>query len=140
MIVTEKRFSKRKLFFQFFKFGIVGVFNTAVNASFYWTFLFILGEGSLIASNISAWVFSVFIGHVVQKRFVFKGKLQFGQVIRTYLAYSISLVIGTSIMWLAVNMLGVPERWAVFTHMPITVPLNFVLNKIWANQEKWSDG
>jgi putative flippase GtrA len=144
--MTENQFSFKKLFFQFCRFFVVGIANTAIHTGLYWIFWFIARH--METAKVLAWLLSVFIGHVIHKKFVFKGKLQLKQVMRAYMAYTLALVLELVIMRAGVTYfvgrfgiehIDLIEKLIIFLPMPLTIPLNFVMNKVWANKEKWSD-
>lgn len=52
-------------------------------------------------------------------------------LIKTYIAYSASLVIGLIIMYILIDVMLISKFLAPIFTLFITVPINFILNKFW---------
>ena len=70
-------------------------------------------------------------------RFVFKGKnndlkSKLSRLVRTYVSYGGTSILAIALLWTQINLLGVPKTIAPLTNLLITVPLNFLINKLWA--------
>jgi len=121
---------------QFIKFGLVGGLNTGIsygitNACFY---LFGMNKD---LSNFIAWVITVFISLMLNRRFVFvqsdSEKQPFWKsLIKVYAAYSVSFLFITFLTALEEDVLGIPHYLAQLINIPISIPINFFLNKFWA--------
>lgn len=118
---------------QFIKFGIIGVSNTLISTAVYYLFIWI-NTDLYFAGNVVGWIVSVFNSFYWNNRFVFKNS-EFSwwkKLLRTYLAYGGSFVVGSLLLVLQVRVLGISEWLAPWINMVITIPLNFLLNKFWA--------
>ena len=116
--------------FQFIKFSIVGLSNTIVALGIYY-FLLWLNVDYFIA-NIVSWVSSVFNSFFWNNRYVFKTEIHWiKSLIKTYIAYSASLVIGLIIMYILIDVMLISKFLAPIFTLFITVPINFILNKFW---------
>lgn len=118
---------------QFIKFGIIGASNTIVSTTVY--YLFVWCDPKLyFLGNVVGWIVSVLNSFYWNNRFVFKkSEFSFWQkLLRTYLAYGGSFVLGSITLAIMVSGLGVSEWLAPWLNMVITIPLNFLLNKFWA--------
>lgn len=118
---------------QFIKFGFIGASNTLISTAVYYLFIWVDPKLYFIG-NVVGWVVSVFNSFFWNNRFVFRdSKFSWCQkLIRTYIAYGGSFIVGSILLALQVQVLGVSEWIAPWINMVITIPLNFVLNKFWA--------
>lgn len=116
---------------QLTKFGLVGILNTLVSLIIYY-FLVFLNLNYIIA-NIIGYFLSSVMGYFLNKVWVFNAKRQkiISSSIRYYIVYGISLVINVSSMYLWVNILYISKIVAPVLTMFLTVPFNYIFNKIW---------
>ncbi len=118
-------------FMQFVKFCLVGVSNTAISLIVYYIFVMISKE-LYIVGNAAGFVVSVLNSYFWNSNFVFKKKDERTKtIVKTFLAYGTNLVIGTGLLYLFVNIIGISEFIAPLLNLIITIPLNFVMNKFW---------
>lgn len=131
---------------QFVRFGLVGVWNTifsyAINVSCLLIFqrLGILSTADLdmYVANIIAFVISVFVSFMLNSRFVFT--LEEGQnrsfwksLLKSYLSYGFTGIILNNILaYVWVVMLGIPKLVDPLISLVIAIPINFLMNKLWA--------
>ncbi len=126
-----------KLIKQFFKFGIVGGVNTVLsyiitNVSFYALHL------HEQISNFIAFFITVFISFMLNRKFVFKSENEekqnpFKQLLKVYASYSITGLFLTAILlFVEETYFGIPHYIATLLNLIVTIPLNFLLNKLWA--------
>lgn len=126
----------KKLFEQFIKFGLVGVSNTAISYVVYMLGIQ-LGMHYLLAS-IAGFIISIMNSFYWNNRYVFRKeegeqRSLVKAFIKTFLAYAgTGLVLNNILLILQVSILRIPEWLAPLLNLIITIPLNFVLNKIWA--------
>lgn len=120
---------------QFFKFGLVGLSNTAVSLAVYYLFLWIDPKlymvGSILGTILS--IANAFFGN---NRFVFKGNAKdFRSIMtrlgKTYISYGGTSLLSNVLLWLEVNYLHIDKTIAPEINLIITIPLNFVINKLW---------
>lgn len=115
---------------QFIKFSVVGISNTAIAFGIYY-FLLWFNVDYLIANTIS-WLISVFNAFFWNNRYVFKTEIHwFKSLIKTYIAYLISLILGLVVMYMLVDILLISKFIAPLFTLCITTPINFLLNKFW---------
>ena len=124
---------------QFVKFGIVGGLNTVLSYAIY--FVCIRMGLHYALANFVAFVITVFISYLLNGTFVFgEGKKQCFDIkalLRVYASYSItSFFLTTLLLWIEVDIIGLPEEIGPVINLFITVPVNFVLNKFWAYRKK----
>lgn len=127
---------------QFIKFGIVGVSNTVIgylvniatifalrNADAFWDYF---------AGNIMAFIIGVLWSFYWNNRYVFKlkegEKRNFAAALfKTYMSYGFTGIILNNILsYIWIDMLRISKVVAPLINMIIGVPINFMINKLWA--------
>ena len=148
---------------QFIKFGLVGVSNTAISYGiemlcYYVLFkntkfigilnlLALLGistDGNnvkIVITTIIAFVVSVSNSYFWNNRYVFgSGKKSFSEHFKTYFktfaCYGITGLILSPIIKILLTKISVPCFIASLGALVITIPLNLVMNKLWAFKSK----
>lgn len=125
-----------RLLVQFIKFGLVGVTNTAISYGIYALVLW-LGGHYLLASILS-FVISVAWSFLLNNRFVFRkepgeARVWWKTLLKTYLAYGVTgLLLANVLLYCWIDVLGVNQYLAFLLNLVITIPTNFLLNKLWA--------
>ena len=124
----------KKLVAQFVKFGLVGLSNTLVSWACYYLFLWI-DEDLYMVGSIVGTVLSIANAFFWNDRFVFKGgkndwKSKLKRLGKTYVSYGGTSLLSTFLLWLEVQ-LGVSKVIAPIVNLIITIPLNFIINKLW---------
>lgn len=130
-------------FMQFAKFGIVGLSNTvlsyvlyAVGVLMFRRFGILPDSGYLVAQAI-AFVISVLWSFYWNSKAVFtlndgSGRAVFKALVKTFIAYSFTgLLLSSALLVLWVRILHISDLVAPFINLIVTVPLNFVINKLW---------
>ena len=128
----------KKLVAQFMKFGIVGVSNTLISLGCYYVLVY-FGVHYLIA-NAVGFVISVCNSYFWNSRYVFKDKKEQSGVrafIKVFCSYGVSFCLSSVLMVVFVQLLGISEYLAPILRLVFTIPLNFVMNKLWAFKEKF---
>ena len=127
---------------QFVKFGIIGLSNTVISYILNVAVLLILSPFSVswdfFAGNMVGFLLSVLWSFYWNNRFVFT--MQEGQqrsvwkaLLKTYLAYGFTGIILNNILsWLWITKFGISKFIAPVINLIISVPLNFIINKLWA--------
>ena len=129
--MSKDSLSSKDSLIQFFKFGLVGLSNTAVGFGVYYV-LFFCGMNYLIA-NVVSWLVSVFNAFYWNNKYVFQSRSGWWKTLfRTYISYGASLLVSTILMYVLVEFLQVSPLIAPVVCLLVTVPLNFLLNKFWA--------
>lgn len=136
-----KSYGPYKLFVQFFKFGLVGLCNTAISLAIYYIFVFIDKE-LYIAGNIVGFLVSTLNAYFWNNKYVFREKgnkkkiNSKRKVIKTYISYAITLLLGTALLSIQIETLHINEKLAPLINLIITVPINFLMNKFWVYRDK----
>ncbi|MCX5908530.1 MAG: GtrA family protein [Deltaproteobacteria bacterium] len=121
---------------QFFKFGMVGVSNTVLSIVIYNGLLF-AGVHYIIAYTI-AFLISVINAYIWNRKFVFKASAGGGKrtFLKVFLSYGSTFLLGMALLYILVQYAGISKSLAQILLLLITIPANFLLNKLWAFNEK----
>lgn len=125
----------KKLFWQFFKFGLVGLSNTAVSMGIYYLVLWINPNLYMLGSILGT-ILSIANAFFWNDRFVFTGnskdfKSKLKRLGKTYVSYGGTSILSNVLLWLEVSVFGISKVWAPVVNLCITIPLNFIINKFW---------
>ncbi len=138
------KLSDKKALLQFLKFGIVGVGNTAVSMATYYFVLWLNPDLYMLGSILGA-ILSILHGFLWSNYYVFPQK---GQTVKQffcclgkcYLSYGGTSILSNVMLWIEVTFLCVDKIYAPIINLLITIPLNFILNKLWVfGRSKRSD-
>ena len=129
-----------KLLWQFFKFGLVGVSNTAVSLGIYYLVLWMNPELYMLGSVLGT-ILSIFNAFIWNDLFVFTGnpkdfKSVMKRLGKTYVSYGGTSALSTALLWVEVELLFVSELYAPIINLVITIPLNYLINKFWTFKSK----
>lgn len=129
-----KRWNKQSLL-QFCKFGAVDVGNTAVSMATYYIVLWFNPEFYLLGSILGA-LLSILHAFLWSNFYVFPQKRQalkqfFICLGKCYFSYGGTSVLSNVLLWVEVSFWHVDKVYAPIINLMITIPLNFVLNKLW---------
>ena len=134
----KKLLSKKKEnILQFIKFAIVGCSNTIISLGVYYILVY-FGVQYIIA-NALGFVISVCNAFYWNNKYVFKAKTElntlkaFGKV---FMSYGGSFCLSTLLITLFIEVLHISEYIAPLLRLIVTVPINFVMNKLWAFKDK----
>ena len=121
---------------QFIKFGVVGVSNTFI-AYFTYVLMCMMGFNFHIG-NLAGFVIGVLNSFYWNNRYVFKieeneSRTWWKALAKTFVSYGFSGLVVTEILLIFwIDVIGVSSYVAPILNLFITVPLNFMLNKLWA--------
>ena len=136
---VNKDLKEKKIYstlIQFIKFGIVGISNTLIS---YCTYAVLVWLGvNFLLSNLIGFVVSVLNSFYWNSRYVFdlnnadtKKKLK--ALIKTFISYAgTGLVLSSAMLILWIDIVQLSKYIAPIINLIITVPVNFVVNKVWA--------
>jgi len=125
---------------QFVKFGVVGVSNTAISYAVYLVCVhlgvhYIIADGlGLVISTINAyyWNNRCVFGDGMRKSF----RDHFLTWLKTLTAYGGTFGLNSLLLILWVEVLRIPQTLAPLVSLMITIPVNFVINKYWTFRKK----
>lgn len=129
---------KKDAFIQFIKFGIVGVSNTLISYFVYLIFLFLLGEEYYLVGSVAGFFVSVLNSFYWNDKYVFKKKenenrSKWKALVKVILSYALTgLVLNNILLVIFVGPLHIAKAYGPLIVLLITVPLNFIINKLWA--------
>ena len=144
--VLPVRFSEEKIqtIVQFVKFGIVGASNTVISYAINVLVLLLLKPCNVswdyIAGNVIAFILSVLWSFYWNNKFVFtvkegESRNTGSTLLKTYIAYGFTgIVLNNILSHVWINVLGVSKYVAPIINLVISVPLNYIINKLWAFQ------
>lgn len=123
------------LVWQFIKFGVVGLSNTAVSMGIYYIFLWI-SEDLYMVGSILGTILSIANAFIWNDLFVFTGnpkdmKSVLNRLVRTYISYGGTSILSNVLLWAEVTFFAVSKLIAPVVNLLITIPLNFMINKFW---------
>lgn len=125
---------------QFVQFGLVGISNTLIS---YVVYLIGIACGmNYLPANILGFFVSILNSFYWNNKYVFapgagEHRSLIQSFVKTFLAYAgTGLVLNNILLVLQIHYLHVPQVIAPLINLVITIPLNFVLNKLWAFSKK----
>ncbi len=125
---------------QFVEFCVVGLSNTLISYVVY--AVFVLLGWNYILGSILGFVVSVTNSFYWNNKYVFKAesgehRSLVWAYIKTFLSYAVTgLVLANVLLVIWVEVLHLPELLGPIVNLLITIPLNFILNKLWAFRSK----
>ena len=120
------------------KFGLVGVLN---NAICYVTYLLLIRVGiHYTLANFLGFSVSVFNSYYWNNIYVFISKVKrvwWKTFVKTYISYAgTGIVLSNLLLILWIEVLGISRIIAPLINLFITIPINFLVNKLWAYKNK----
>lgn len=117
---------------QFVNFSLVGVINLLLSYVLYSVCIY-LGMHHQIANQVSFWL-SVLNGYVLNKCWVFdkkhSGRTK-AEAIKYFSVYGFNFLLGIFLLYLYVDVWEINKYLAPIISLPVTVPLNYILNRKW---------
>lgn len=122
-------------FWQFIKFGLIGISNTAISMGVYYFFLWLNPQWYILGSILGT-VFSIANAFIWNDLFVFSGNARDAKSIlkrmgKTYLSYGGTSILSMILLWIEVTLFHMSKAIAPVVNVLITIPLNFIINKFW---------
>lgn len=109
---------------QFARFLVVGVANTAASYALY---LFLLLFLDYRVAYTLAYVTGFVWGYLAHARFVFGARPGAGSAAAYLATYGAMYFVALAVIYVAVDILGVPKQLGMLVTLAVTVPLSFVL-------------
>lgn len=129
---------------QFVKFGIVGLSNTVISYVLYVLSLVLFQNMDLFVNidyfiaQVISFILSVLWSFYWNNKFVFsieegEHRSVWKALIKTYISYSFTgLFLNSLLLGLWVQVFHISEFIAPIINLLVSVPLNFIINKLWA--------
>ncbi len=121
---------------QFVQFCVVGISNTLISYIIYLIGIWL--NIHYILASVIGFIVSVTNSFYWNNKYVFKAKENetrsiLGAYIKTFISYGITgLVLANILLVIWFEVFNLPEWCGPILNLVITIPLNFLLNKIWA--------
>jgi putative flippase GtrA len=114
------------------RYGVAGLFATAVYIGGVWCFVELVGLAAVPAS-IAATVVVIVTSYLVNRRWVFDTTRSHTSAFTRFVAASgLSFALNAGLMHLAVAVLGWPYLAGAALTAVVVPPINFVINYFWA--------
>lgn len=134
--MKEKIVELFKKYKQFIQFCLVGASNTIITMAVY-ALLLKINVPYYIASPVG-YICGVINGYLWTSKVVFKKKKSIDNAMKFIVVNLITLGVNTGLMWVWVSQLEIQKHLAQVITILFTMPLNFILNKIWTYRSKSS--
>lgn len=120
---------------EFAKFCLVGLSNTFISLACYYIIV-LINEDLYIVGNFVGFFVSVLNSFFWNSHFVFKKTDEKGKtLVKTLLSYGFSLLLGTGLLYIMVDVMHISALLAPIINIIITTPINYVINKLWAYKQ-----
>lgn len=159
-----KESDMKKTFWQFIKYGMVGISNVVINNAVY--FVIVYFRGNYLFAGFLGFMISVLNAYYWSNKYVFKeredapGRVWWKVLLKTYVAYAAGFFINMVLLILWIDIVKISrfmgplvkvteklgwdnmtaevlgEMAAPLINLVITIPINFVANKYWAYRQK----
>ncbi len=130
--------------FQFVKFGLIGALNTVLSYLIIVSLIFLLHKTPMqddmckYVANVIAFIITVFISFMLNRKFVFtleegEERSFFKSLLKCYASYfTTGILLNTILLYFWVDVCHISEYIAPLLNLILSVPINFILNKLWA--------
>lgn len=138
--------SSVEMIVQFIKFGVVGVSNTLISYVLNILVLFILAPLQIawdyVLGNLVSFFLSVLWSFYWNNKYVFTEKegeqrTIWKALLKTYVSYGVTgIVLNNILSCIWIEIFNVSKFIAPIINLVISVPINFLMNKFWAFNNK----
>jgi putative flippase GtrA len=115
---------------QFVKFGIVGISNNIVSLGIYYIVVAV-NANLYMVGYVVGFVAGVLNSYIWNSKYVFRKAANVKSLIKTFVCYGATLLLGSAFLFIMVDLFDVSTFIAPIFVIVLTLPLNFLLNKIW---------
>lgn len=134
--VIDKLLNISDSLWQFIKFGIVGISNSAISLTVYYTFIFI-NKDLYLWGNLAGWIIGVLNAFYWGNKIVFvtEGKKSLKilllRLLKSYTTYGFTFLLTQGLLFIQINCLDISEWIAPIINIILVTPINFIINKFW---------
>ncbi len=111
---------------RFIRFLLAGGFNTGLTYAMY---LLLLQWVSYLPAYGISYVLGIVVSYVLNSRVVFHTAMSLTGMLKFPLVYLVQYAMGSVLLWLLVERLGMSRDYALLPVIIITVPLTFALTR-----------
>lgn len=111
---------------QFFRFIILGIINTIIT---YGIYLFCLNYMSYLWSFSLSYICGLLFISFMNLKYVFFKNISFTNIIKNILSYIFQYFISSAMLFIAVNLLSLDKKIALFIVIIVIAPLTFLINR-----------
>ena len=132
---TKRLFKRWPWISQAMNFAAVGGINLVVSSLIYT--IFVIFFHPQIANFIAFWT-SVTVGYLFNRFWVFQeqvAKRSHRQMVRYYMLYAFNFLLGIALTYLYNDVLHLNKFIFPYISIPITIPMNYLINKFWVFKE-----
>lgn len=131
---------RKEWLIQFINFSIVGFLNTIISIGTYYVCIYLFHMHYQLA-NFLGFLVSVTNAYFWNSRCVFKAKTErradmMSMYAKTLLCYGGTYFLGVGLLWIWVEILHIREGIAPLLNLLITIPTNYLLQKMWVYRKK----
>lgn len=137
MANDDEKIIKKNRVVQFIKFGCVGFSNTIISLAVY--YLLVWFGWLYVLAYAMGFLVSVLNAYFWNSKFVFTNSMEkdhhkaFFKMLLSYLG---SFFLSTVLITFMVEIVGISQYLAPILRLIVTVPINFIVNKLWAFRDK----
>ena len=120
--------------------ALLAVSNTAVSMAVYYIFLWISPDLYMVGSVLGT-ILSIANAFFWNDKFVFTGNAndwcsKLKRLGKTYVSYGGTSILSNVLLWIEVTFFSVSKTIAPIVNLLVTIPLNFIINKLWTFKER----
>lgn len=123
--------------FQFIKFSIVGISNTAISLFVYYVFI-LINKDFYQLGNVFGWIIGVLNSFYWNNKYVFKQNDEHSnlkRVLKSYFAYFLTFILTIVLLHIEIEFLNLSKVVCPIMNLMVTTPINFLVNKHWIFKE-----
>ena len=117
---------RRQVTREFGRFLVAGAINTALTYALY---LILLGPLGYFFAYSVAYVVGIGVSYLLASRFVFGTGTTLAGLFKYPFVYVAQYLVGTSVLWLCVEWVGIRQEFALVASIAATVPVTFALSR-----------
>lgn len=111
---------------EFLRFLLVGAVQTLLT---YLLFLLLLMVLPYPAAYSISFCCGIVLSYFLNVLFVFREKTSLASFLKFPLVYLIQYLLGIVLLWLLVDHIGIPPKWAMLAVIALTVPVTFLTSR-----------